>query len=70
MAGSPARGGGREGSLRPGPGRPAPPPQPCPRLTKSLRCRAQTRPSPPLFPGPQMTSTVGGLLDMDVGGYA
>lgn len=39
-------------------------------LTKSLRCRAQTRPSPPLFPGPQMTRTVGGLLDIDVGGYA
>lgn len=65
MAGSP---GGKD-KHRPSPG----PGSPAARvlahtLTKSLRCRAQTRPSPPLFPGPQMTRTAGGLRDMDLGG--
>lgn len=39
-------------------------------LTKSLRCRAQTRPSPPLLPGPQITSTEGVAFTREVSGYA
>lgn len=39
-------------------------------LTKSLRCRAQTRPSPPLLPGPQITSTEGEAFTREVSGYA
>lgn len=39
-------------------------------LTKSLRCRAQTRPSPPLLPGPQITSTEGLAFTREVSGYA
>lgn len=39
-------------------------------LTKSLRCRAQTRPSPPLLPGPQITSTDGEAFTREVSGYA
>lgn len=39
-------------------------------LTKSFRCRAQTRPSPPLLPGPQITSTEGLAFTREVSGYA
>lgn len=39
-------------------------------LTNIFRCRAHTKPSPPLLPGPQSTSTAGGLVGKESGGYA